>query len=86
MNEYMYFILGIILGVGISVYFWASREEKIEKQIKKNQQVFSTKKLDITMQAIVERITININNLKRELTEDEKNEIIAQCLKKNFDY
>lgn len=84
MNEYTYFVLGILLGLGISIYFWANREEKIENKIKQDQKIFSTKKLDMTMETVVERINNNIKELKRELTEDEKNEIIIQCYKEKF--
>ena len=84
MDKYMYFILGIILGISIAIYFSIKREEKIEKTIKINQKVFSTKKLDITMEAVVERIKLKINEVKRELTEDEKNDIIVQCYKEKF--
>lgn len=84
MNEYTYFVLGILLGLGIAIYFWANREEKIENKIKQDQKIFSTKKLDMTMETVVERINNNIKELKRELTEDEKNEIIIQCYKEKF--
>lgn len=84
MNEYTYFILGILLGLGIAIYFWVNREEKIENKIKQDQKIFSTKKLDMTMETVVERINNNIKELKRELTEDEKNEIIIQCYKEKF--
>jgi len=36
------------------------------------------------METVVERITNNINEVKRELTEEEKNEIIKQCYKEKF--
>lgn len=84
MNEYIYFILGILLGLGISIYFFANREEKIEKRIKQDQKLYSTNKLDRTMETVVERISKNVKELKRELTEDEKNEIIIQCYKEKF--
>lgn len=84
MNEYTYFVLGILLGLGIAIYLWANREEKIENKIKQDQKNFSTKKLDMTMETVVERISNNIKELKRELTEDEKNEIIIQCYKEKF--
>ena len=84
MNEYTYFVLGILLGLGIAIYLWANREEKIENKIKQDQKIFSTKKLDMTMETVVERINNNIKELKRELTEDEKNEIIIQCYKEKF--
>lgn len=84
MNEYVYFGLGIILGLGITLYFFANREEKIQNRIKFDQQLFSTQKLDSTMQAVVERISKKIKERKRELTEEEKNEIIAECYKEKF--
>lgn len=84
MNEYTYFVLGILLGLGIAIYLWENREEKIENKIKQDQKIFSTKKLDMTMETVVERISNNIKELKRELTEDEKNEIIIQCYKEKF--
>lgn len=84
MNQYTYFVLGILLGLGIAIYFWASREEKIQEIIKQNQKIYSTTKLDKTMEVIVDRIRYRINEAKRELTEDEKNEIILQCYKEKF--
>ena len=68
----------------IMLYFFCNREEKIERTIIRNQKVFSTKKLDLTMQNVVERIDYKIKEVKRELTEDEKNEIIIQCYKEKF--
>lgn len=84
MNQYTYFILGILLGLGIAIYFWADREEKIEKRIRRDQKIFSTEKLDKTMETVVNRINAKIKEIKRELTEDEKNEIIMQCYKEKF--
>lgn len=84
MNQYTYFILGIILGLSIAVYFFLNREEKIEKTIKLNQKVFSSKKLDTTMEIVVDRIRNKVGELKRDLTEEEKNEIIEQCYKEKF--
>lgn len=84
MNQYTYFVLGILLGVGIAIYFFMSREEKIEKRIMLDQKIYSTEKLDTTMKTVVEKITNKINELKRELTEEEKNEIIEQCYKKFY--
>lgn len=84
MNQYIYFILGILLGIAIAVYYSISREEKIEKIIKHNQKIFSTERLDITMETVVNRIKQKIDELKRDLTEDEKNEIIIQCYKEKF--
>lgn len=84
MDKYIFFILGIILGLAIAIYFYASREEKIEKTIKNNQKRFSTNKLDKAMEKVVEIIENRIHELQRELTEDEKNDIIMQCCKKEF--
>jgi len=84
MEQYYWFILGTILGLAIAVYFFVSREERIEESIKLNQKVFSTKKLDNAMETVVDRIKFKIDELKRELTEDEKNEIIIQCCKEKF--
>lgn len=84
MNQYTYFVLGILLGLGIAVYFGISREEKIEKIIKQEKKTFSTEKLDNAMESIVEKITTKIRELKRELTEEEKNQIIEECCKEKF--
>jgi len=83
-EKYVYLILGVILGAAIVIYWWANREEKIESEIKMNQKVFSTSKLDTTMETIVNKIKLKISEVKRELTEDEKNEIINECYKENF--
>ena len=83
-DKYAYLILGVILGAAIVIYWWANREEKIENEIKKNQKVFSTTKLDTTMESIVNRIKSKIGEVKRELTEDEKNEIIENCLQNHI--
>lgn len=83
MNQYAYLFLGVLLGSAIVTYLWISREEKIENVIKKNQKVFSTQRLDQTMEAIVDKIKYKISEVKRDLTEDEKNEIIENCLQ-NF--
>ena len=84
MDKYIYLILGVILGIAIEMYYMAKREEKIEKTIKSNQKIYSTEKLDITMESVVEKIDLKIKEVKRELTEDEKNEIIIQCYKEKF--
>lgn len=84
MEKYIYLILGVILGIAIEMYYMAKREEKIEKTIKSNQKTYSTEKLDITMESVVEKIDLKISEVKRELTEDEKNEIIIQCYKEKF--
>ena len=84
MNQYTYFALGMILGISLAVYYFMNREEKIEKRIKLDQKMYSTKKLDITMESVVENINMKIKELKRELNEEEKDEIIEQCYKDKF--
>lgn len=84
MNQYTYFALGIILGINLAVYYFMNREEKIEKRIKLDQKIYSTQRLDTTMESVVENINKKVKELKRELTEDEKNEIIEQCYKEKF--
>lgn len=81
MNQYIYFALGIVLGISLAVYYFMNREEKIESQIELDQKIYSTKRLDTAMENVVENINKKIKELKRELTEDEKNEIIEQCYK-----
>ncbi len=83
-EKYVYLILGIVLGLAIAMYLYISREEKIERSIKNNKKIYSTEKLDITMKKVVEKINLKINEFKRELTEDEKNDIIIECYKENF--
>ena len=84
MNQYTYFALGIVLGISLAVYYFMNREEKIESRIKLDQKIYSTKLLDITMESDVKKINEKIKEVKRELTEDEKNEIIKECYKEQF--
>jgi len=84
MNQYTYFSLGIVFGISLAVYYFMNREEKIESRIKLDQKIYSTKLLDITMESVVKKINEKIKEVKRELTEDEKNEIIKECYKEQF--
>ena len=84
MNQYTYFELGIVLGISLAVYYFMNREEKIEKRIVLDQQIYSTPKLDKTMENVVDKINLKIKEFKRELTEEEKNEIIKQCYQEKF--
>lgn len=83
-EKYIYLVLGILLGLGLAIYYFISREEIIEKKIIINQKVYSTKKLDETMERVVAKINRAIKETKRELTEEEKNKIIVECYKENF--
>lgn len=84
MNQYTYFALGIVLGISLAVYYFMNIEEKIESQIKLDQKIYSTKRLDKTMENVVDKINLKIKEFKRELTEEEKNEIIKQCYQEKF--
>ena len=84
MNQYTYFALGMILGISLAVYYFMFGGGGGEEWIKLDQKMYSTKKLDITMESVVENINMKIKELKRELTEEEKDEIIEQCYKDKF--
>lgn len=83
-DKYIYLFLGLLLGLLIALYYFIAREEKIEKKIKINQKMYSTEKLDETMKKVVDKINIAVKEVKRELTEEEKNKIIIECYKENF--
>jgi len=53
-DKYIYLFLGLVLGLLIAIYYFVSREEKIERKIKINQKMYSTEKLDETMKNIKE--------------------------------
>ena len=82
MNIYTYFILGIVLGGALATYIYLYREEKIEKVIESNKRIYSTQKLDIALENAVNKISNSIQEKKRELTEEEKDSIIFECLKR----
>ena len=42
MNQYIYLILGIVLGISLAVYYFLNREEKIEKQIEHKENIIKT--------------------------------------------
>lgn len=83
-DKYIYLFLGLLLGLLIAIYYFISREEKIEYKIRINQKMYSTEKLDETMKKIVDKINLTVKEVKRELTEEEKNEIIVECYKEKF--
>lgn len=85
MSVYMYFGLGIILGLAIAVVFWADRSEKFENKIRLERSLFCTKKLDDMITVATDRIAAKIQERKEDITEAEKNEIIAQCCKEQFE-
>ncbi|MCI8309366.1 MAG: hypothetical protein HFJ45_04015 [Clostridia bacterium] len=83
MGNIQYFILGAVLGVAISLYIFASREEKIEKEIFINKRLFSSKNLDKSLEKAVNLMKMQIKSLNRELTEEEKDNIIYKCYMEN---
>ena len=84
MNQYIFFVLGILLGLAIALYIYESRKEKIISTIIMNQKVFSSEKLNETIENIAKKISIRMQETNKELSEDEKNEIIASVVKRNF--
>ena len=80
MGSYGYLAVGIVLGIAISIYVYMSREERIEKEIEINKKIFSTKLLDIALEKAVTKMKMTISEKSRELSEEEKNEIIFDCL------
>ena len=64
----------------IKIYIYNIKSQNLINVLK----IYSTKRLDTAMENVVENINKKIKELKRELTEDEKNEIIEQCYKEKF--
>lgn len=73
--EVMYFVLGLVLGLAGAVYFYESSKEKAMI----NGQRFVSKKLRIALDNSSDIIYNKIKELKRDLTETEKDEIIRNC-------
>ena len=73
--EVMYFVLGLLLGLAGAVYFYESSKEKAMI----NGQRFVSKKLRIALDNSSDIIYNKIKELKRDLTETEKDEIIRDC-------
>ncbi len=74
-SEVIYFILGLILGIAVAIYFYESFKEKAVI----NGERFVSKKLKIALDNSSDIICKRIHELKRELTENEKDEIIREC-------
>lgn len=84
MGNIQYFILGAIFGIAVALYVFASREEKIEKEIFINRRLFSSKHLDNSLEKAVNLMKSQIKSLNRELTEEEKDNIIYKCYTENY--
>lgn len=76
MEKYIFLILGTILGIAISLYIHAVREERYVQRIKNDQESYSTKMLDNALEKAVQEMQLKMSSLGRKLTEEEKNEII----------
>ena len=83
MEKYFFMLLGIILGIAISLYIHAVKEEKYAQRIKNDQESYSTKRLDNALEKAVQEMQLKMSSLGRKLTEEEKNEIIFGHLKEN---
>lgn len=81
MDKYIFFILGVVLGVAISLYIYGVQKERHYKRIKNDREYFSTKRLDDALDKAVKRMQLEMKALGRKLTEEEKNEIIFMFLK-----
>ena len=80
-TEVIYFILGLVLGISIAIYFYESAKEKAAITGEK----FVSKKLRIALNNSSDIIYQKIKELKRDLTESEKDEIIRECYEKTND-
>lgn len=85
MSVYTYFLLGIVLGIAISIVFVLNRNERFESKIELERKLFCTDKLDKMIEEVSNRISKRIEEKRDMLTETEKNEIIIQCCKEKFE-
>lgn len=75
MGIYEFFGLGIILGISLAVYIY---ETVKEKQITRSM-FFTSRNLRNALEKSTVLISKKMNELKRELTEEEKDAIIKKC-------
>lgn len=83
MEKYIFMLLGVILGVAISLYVYGEKRERSAKRIKCDREYFSTKRLDDALDKAVKRMQLEMKVLGRKLTEEEKNEIIFGFLRES---
>ena len=69
MEKYIFFVLGMVLGVAISLYVYSIKKERVFKRIKKDQDNFSTAKLDSALEKAVQQMQRQMNVVGRKLTE-----------------
>lgn len=75
MGIYEYLFLGVIFGIAVTVYCY---ETSKEKQITRSM-FFTSNKLRAALDKSTVLISKKMNELKRELTEEEKDAIIKKC-------
>ena len=83
MEKYIFMLLGVILGVAISLYVYGEKRERYAKRIKSDREYFSTKRLDDALDKAVKKMQLEMRALGRKLTEEEKNEIIFGFLRES---
>ena len=76
MEKYIFMLVGIVLGIAISLYIYGEKKERYAKRVKNDQEYYSTKKLDQALEKAVTEMQLKMKELNRKLTEDEKNDII----------
>lgn len=81
MEKYIFMVLGIILGIAISLYVYAVKREKYVKRVKNDQLNFSTERLDKALERAVNEMQYKMKEEGRTLSEQEKNEIIFGYLR-----
>ena len=82
MEKYLFMLIGVILGIAISLYIYGDKKERYTKRVKSDQEYYSTQKLDEALENAVKEMQQKMKQLNRKLTEDEKNNIIFEYLNK----
>ena len=80
MEKYIFMAVGTVLGIALSLYMYAIKMEYNIKRIKKDQEFYSTQKLDEALEKAVKDMQLKMRQLNRKLTEEEKNDIIFEYL------
>ena len=81
MEKYYFMLLGIIFGIGISLYIYSVKREREVRRMKNDREFFSTKRLDEALDKAVKTMQLEMKSQGRKLTEEEKNKIIFGFLK-----
>lgn len=75
MLVWKYFILGVIFTGAVALYIFLKNEEKKDARIKR----LTSKRLERLLEQTAMKIGEKQNELKRTLTEEEKNIILDKC-------